>query len=114
MRLEVKITPEGAKGLIGGYADIDTWYTWFAKQQGAGAVADTNHWSPPSFYKALNEVADAYPDPKTGRNTAVSMAVEADLIGVNVVHRPQIVAVPQIPQRLSSTTKSELPPRTTR
>jgi hypothetical protein len=95
MRLEVKLTPEGAKGLIGGYADIKTWYPWFAKQQGAGAVADTNHWSPPSFYKALSEVADAYPDPQTGRNTAVSMAVEADFIAVNVVHRPEIAITQQ-------------------
>jgi hypothetical protein len=53
----------------------------------------------------LQEVADAYPDPKTGRNTAVSIAVEAEFIGVNVMHRPELVEarrIPPGPQKLSS------------
>jgi hypothetical protein len=85
MRLEVKLTDNGAQGFIGGYADIATFFPWFSKTYGAGSIANAAHWSPPSVYKALNDEADAYPDPKTGQNTAISMALKVELVSVQLV-----------------------------
>lgn len=40
--------------------------------------------SSPSQYKALNRLADGYPDPETGRNTAISSAVTVKFTQVYV------------------------------
>jgi hypothetical protein len=40
--------------------------------------------SSPSQYKALDRLADGYPDPKTGRNTAISAAVTVKFTQVYV------------------------------
>jgi len=39
-----------------------------------------------SEYAALRRLADAYPDPETGTNTAISSAVEVTLTQVYIVH----------------------------
>jgi hypothetical protein len=90
MRLQAKLTANGGEGFIGGYADVDSWFWWFSKRNGAGAVGDASHWSPPSVYKAMRELADANPDPATGRNTAISMAIKVDLVAVTLAHRPDL------------------------
>jgi len=75
-RFSLKLTPEHAEGMIGGYADIESWYLQTMKSE------STHHQSygqlsPPSLYKAFRRFADAYPDPKTGQNTAISSALLA-------------------------------------
>ena len=59
---------------MGGYADIEMWYNQTMRSesthhQSYGAL------SPPSLYKAFLRLADGYPDPKTGKNTAISSAL---------------------------------------
>ena len=72
-RLQVKLTPEGAEGVLGGYADVDNWYeslisSYSTHHLGYGRV------SAPGLYRALHRNADAYPD-ASGANTAISFAI---------------------------------------
>ena len=39
-----------------------------------------------SLYKALRRLADAYPDSATGKNTAISMSLDAKMAQVYVIH----------------------------
>lgn len=90
-RFRLKLTPDGAEGLIAGYADINDWHSAFIKGwstirsgQGLG--------SQPSHAQALARLADAYPDPKTGKNTAISAALDAKFVQVFIRHPAQKVA----------------------
>jgi len=84
-RFQLKLTPTAAEGLIGGYTDIETWYLQTNEEesthhQGYGEL------SAPSLYKAFRRLADAYPDPKTGANTAISSALRAQFVQVFILH----------------------------
>ncbi len=83
-RLRLEISPTTAQGLIGGYADIETWYLQLMKSQSThcqsyGQLASM------SLYKALRRLADGYPDPKTGANTAISSALRANFTQVYIL-----------------------------
>lgn len=83
-RFRLKLSPERAEGMIGGYADIESWYLQTMKSE------STHHQSygqlsPPSLYKAFRHFADAYPDPKSGQNTAISSALLATFVQVYVL-----------------------------
>jgi hypothetical protein len=84
-RLRLKLTPDGAEGLLGGYVDIDNWYTIFAKSWGAHATADVQGWSGPATYKAMQQYAD-YRDPKTGKVTGISTAYQVAFTRTFIVH----------------------------
>ena len=85
MRLRLKISPTDAQGLIGGYADVETFYK-------ANIRSDSTHHlsngqvSAPSLYRELRRLADAYPDPATGTNTAISSALSAKFTQVYIDH----------------------------
>jgi hypothetical protein len=85
MRLRLKISPADAQGLIGGYADVETFYK-------ANIRSDSTHHlsngqvSAPSLYRELRRLADAYPDPATGANTAISSALSAKFTQVYIEH----------------------------
>jgi hypothetical protein len=84
-RFRLDLTPSKAEGMIGGYADIETWYLQTMKSE------STHHQSygqlaQPSLYKAFRRLADAYPDPQTGVNTAISSALLAQFVQVYVLH----------------------------
>jgi len=85
MRLQLKITPTGAEGLIGGYADVDTWYTSLIRADSTHHLSN-GQIAAPSLYKVLHRLADAYPDPKTGANTAISSALSATFTQVFIQH----------------------------
>lgn len=84
-RFRLKLSPTSASGLIGGYTDVETWYRQTNTEE------STHHQaygllSAPSLYKALRRLADAYPNPKTGANTAISSALRAEFVQVFIVH----------------------------
>ena len=90
-RFRLKLTPDGAEGLIAGYADINDWHSAFIKgwstiRSGQGLGSE------PSHARALERLADAYPDPKTGKNTAISAALDARFVQVFIKHPPGAVA----------------------
>lgn len=84
-RMQIKLDPKGATGLFAGYVDIDRWdhnlnTNWTTHFQSYGHVSE------PSLYRALRRLADGYPDPDTGENTAISSAVQVSFVQVHVLH----------------------------
>ncbi|WP_211213579.1 hypothetical protein [Solimonas variicoloris] len=84
-QLRLKLTPESAEGVLAGFIDVEQWYyamnTAWATHHAAYGQA-----SAASIYKALRRLADGYPDPKTGQNTAISGALDMKLTQVYVIH----------------------------
>lgn len=83
-RFRLALTPTSAKGLIAGYADIETWYlhmvkNWSTHHQSYGRS------SAPSIYKAMRRLADAEPDARTGANRAISGALEVNFTQVQLL-----------------------------
>lgn len=83
MRLQLKLTPEKANGLIVGYMDVESYYTWLISWS-------THHLSygrldPAEFYWALRKTADAYPNEK-GEMTAISSALTLDMVQTFISH----------------------------
>ncbi len=89
-RFSLKLTGASAEGMIGGYFDVDTLYDWtngYATHHLAYDRLDS-----PEFYWAMRKVADAYPDPKTGENTALSSAITISMAQVFIQHPEKAVA----------------------
>lgn len=84
-QLRLKLKPESAEGVLAGYIDVEQWYyamnTAWATHHAAYGQA-----SAASIYKALRRLADGYPDPKTGENTAISGAMDIKLVQAYVLH----------------------------
>ncbi len=83
MRLKLTLTPERADGLIAGYMDVESYYTWLTSWS-------THHLSygrldPAEFYWALRKMADAYPDEK-GDMTAISSALTLNMVQAFITH----------------------------
>jgi len=84
-RLRLKIAPDGSlRGFLGGYHAWFPFY-WQYGSEGWGVDA-TNNVDLPGFYFALKNSADAYPDPKTGQNTAISSAWLIEAVPAFVAH----------------------------
>jgi hypothetical protein len=84
-RFRLRLTPTGAEGVLGAYADVDTWYYQLIRNDSTHHLSN-GQISGISLYKALRRLADAYPDPETGANTAISTALDVKMIQVFVVH----------------------------
>jgi hypothetical protein len=82
-RLRLKLYPDHAEGLLGGYVDIATWYNNVMRQ--LGAADQFTHVTPPNLYHGMHRLADAYPD-ASGANTALSGAIQAKFIQVFIQH----------------------------
>ena len=84
-QLKLKVDPEAAQGLMAGYVDVKAFNhhlntSWSTHHHSYGQL------SSPSQYKAMSRLADGYPDPKTGKNTAISSAVTVKFTQVYVQH----------------------------
>lgn len=87
MRMQIKLQPDSALGVMAGYVDVENWYWQTVKSE------STHHQSygqstPSSIYKILRKRADAYPDPKTGKNTAISASLQAKMVQTFIIHPP--------------------------
>ena len=71
--------------MIGGYADVETWYTQLIRNDSTHHLSN-GQMSALSLHKALHRLADAYPDPRTGANTAISSALDAKFTQVFIQH----------------------------
>ena len=97
-RFQLKMTSERAEGVLAGYSDIDKWYwqlmhSWSTHHQSYGQL------SSPSLYKKLHQLADGYPDPKTGKMTAISSALQVKFTQVFIQHPSKEVAEKDADQR---------------
>jgi hypothetical protein len=88
-RLRLKLTPTSAEGLLGAYLDINEWHRDLAINW-ATHHASYGQMSVASITRALRHVADAYPDPATGKNTAVSSALELKFVQAYVLHSSRL------------------------
>jgi len=109
-RFELKLTPTRAKGLIGGYTDIETWYRQTNTEESTHHQA-YGRLSAPSLYKALRRMADAYPDPKTGANTAISSALRAGFVQVFIIHPKNPVLATGLPWKAEPYAGAPFPPK---
>lgn len=85
LQLQLKLNDQTAEGLLGGYVDVDQFNhrfrsNWSMHHQNYGQSSSATE------YPALRRLADAYPDPETGANTAISSAVHVTLTQVYVLH----------------------------
>lgn len=73
-RFQLKLTPDYAEGVLGGYVDIDRFY--FSYNREYSENVQVAGWEDPrSTYAQLTARADARPDPAHGFNTAISGAM---------------------------------------
>ncbi|MFK7831071.1 MAG: hypothetical protein AB8B57_14935 [Congregibacter sp.] len=84
MRLALTLAPDKASGVMGAYADVDTWYYQLIRNDSTHHLSN-GQISGISLYKALHRLADAYPDPESGNNTAISTALDIKLTQVHIV-----------------------------
>jgi hypothetical protein len=87
-RFRLKLTPTSAEGLLGGYVDVAEWHhqlatNWSSHHSSYGQM------SIPSITRALRRRADAYPDPQTGKNTAISAALDVKFIQAYILHHTE-------------------------
>jgi hypothetical protein len=90
-RVKLRLTEDGAEGLMAGYLELDRWHRslfqqWPTHNRSYGAEAL------PSQYRALRRHADAYPNEK-GENTHISTAWEVRFSQAFILHPPQTVAI---------------------
>ena len=100
MRLQLKVSPTGAEGLIAGYADVDTWYKQLIRNDSTHHLSN-GQISGISLYKALRRLADAYPDAQTGANTAISSSLDAKFTQVFIQHPQGEAAKAELVQSLA-------------
>ena len=91
-RFALKLTPAKAEGLIAGYADVEAWYRartrmWSTHHLSYGQQAQA------SIYRELRKLADGFPDPQSGANTAISASYSVKMIQVRVIRPPKDVAM---------------------
>lgn len=86
-QIRLKLSPDGtAAGYIGGF---QPWIDWWAiaaeyRESEQGLDLSTLYWN-------LQALADANPDPKTGRNTAISVTYRIDAVSAYAVPAPTYV-----------------------
>jgi hypothetical protein len=86
-RFRLRLTPQGAQGLMAGYVDVEQFdrylnTSWSTHLQSYGQLSSA------SLYRALRRLADGYPDPETGEMTAISSAIEVKFTQAYIVHPP--------------------------
>jgi hypothetical protein len=90
-QFRLKLSENGASGVIGAYQDIGKFYRQFAKVTGQHHVSMGA--SPPSVYRSLIRHADGFKDPATGQCTAISSAYEVEFVRAFIVREPGALKV---------------------
>jgi hypothetical protein len=85
MRLRLEIAPDlaTAKGMQAGYYDVDQLMFYIG---GLGPISSTAISDCPAIHVAAHEIADGYPDPRTGKCTALSSAFNFSAVAAFIVH----------------------------
>ena len=83
-RFSLNLTPDRAEGLVAGYVDIDRFYfgrnrSWSTHHLSYGQESSI------SLHRELMRLADGYPDPATGKNTAISSAMKLSMVQVHIL-----------------------------
>jgi len=100
-QLKLKVLPERAEGVWGGYIDIEAFYRGMNVSLSTHSIS-YGRMAAASIYKALYARADGYPDPKTGRNTAISGAKDVKFKQIFIQHDEKPVASTDKVEKLAS------------
>ena len=93
-RLELNLLPDGhAEGTLAGYYDTDMIYRAMFKDR-FGEVQAPYGYTCPAVHKALAKNSDGYPDPDTGKCTAISTAFTIKAMPAFVI-QPDRVKTPE-------------------
>ncbi|MHB1205662.1 MAG: hypothetical protein ACYCZX_08860 [Rhodospirillaceae bacterium] len=84
-RFRLRLTAAAAEGLIGTYLDVKEFHHQFAVNW-ATHHASYGQMSIPSITRAMRRLADGYPDPATGKNTAISAALDLKFVQAFILH----------------------------
>jgi hypothetical protein len=88
LRLDLDLTKaaeDGSySGMFAGYRDWENFWDYIRKIE---FLTVTGQWSCPAIYVASQELADGYPDPKTGKCTAISDAFDIQAMPAFIVPR---------------------------
>jgi len=84
-KFQLTLNQDAAKGILAGYVDVESYIhqlntNWATHHQSYGQL------SAGSLNRALLRLADGYPDPKTGANTAISSAIELQFVQTYLMH----------------------------
>jgi hypothetical protein len=83
-RLRLRLDPDGElRGILGGYHDWQQIY-WGIASPGVFAESVTSQ-NMPGMYYLMRKLADGYPDPVTGKNTAISVTFRIEAVPAFVV-----------------------------
>lgn len=82
MTLRLKLTPDGAEGILAGY---DNWHHWY-RIHSKRVVSEVGKYTSPSIFRAFMRYADGYPDPKTGECNYISSAYKVTAVRAIIVH----------------------------
>jgi hypothetical protein len=109
MRLQLKLTPTGAEGLLAGYENMKEWWLGYVSSYSQQSDS-TAPWSPPAMYEAALRLADGYPDPQTGQCTAISSAWRVTMVRAEIVRpRPDDPLVTNASMKAALRTVSPVP-----
>ncbi len=86
MGLRLEIAPDGAtaKGQITGYYNLEEFLYYVGGMVGHTSTADDC----PAMYVAGHQLADGYPDPKTGECTHISTSFDIGTYAAFIIHPP--------------------------
>ena len=85
LKLEIAADGTSAKGQVTGYYDADEFIYYVQGMTGHSSTADDC----PAMYVAAHELADGYPDPKTGACTHLSSSFDVTAYAAFVIHPKQ-------------------------
>lgn len=84
-RVRLELSEDGsASGLLAGYFDVETFYEYI--RQSNMSVSILGGYTCPSLYLTAQRLADGFPDPVTGRCTALSAAYRIEAVPGFVIH----------------------------
>lgn len=83
----------GLKGVVGGYYDLET--RWEHVVHAGVITSILTGYNCPGLFEALNKFADGYPDPETGKCTAISSAMRVGAIPAFVIHSSPVTETAQ-------------------
>ncbi len=86
LRLEIVADGTAGKGMAAGYYDVEQLMFYVS---GIGPIHSSGMANCPAIYVAAHDLADGYPDPKTGRCTALSSAFNFAVVSAFIVHPGQ-------------------------
>ena len=79
--------------MIGGYRDVENWFQFFRRVTSMAVSVYGLHC--PGWIAEAHRLADGYPDPKTGKCTALSAANRLKAVPAFVIHKPKPAATQQ-------------------